>query len=76
MIKLKVQRFGSLLGVVLPKEAARRLRASVGSSVFLVEEDDGTYRLIPPTAAFASKMAKADNIIGRYSGAIRKLAQS
>ncbi len=76
MIELKVRRFGSSLGVVLPKEAVTRLRVGAGKSVFLVEEAEGTYRLIPAQAVSARKMAKADSIIRRYGSAIRKLAQS
>ena len=75
MIELRVRRFGRSLGVVLPRAAAKRLRLSEGESVFLVEEADGTFRLISRAGVFASKMAKADGIMGRYGEALRKLAQ-
>jgi putative addiction module antidote len=75
MIELRVRKFGRSLGVVLPTEVVKRLRLSEGKSVFLVAEADGTYRLISRVGAFASKMARADDIMGRYGKALRKLAQ-
>jgi hypothetical protein len=53
----------------------KRLRLTEGKSVFLVEEADGTFRLISRTGVLASKMAKADDIMGRYGKALRKLAR-
>jgi putative addiction module antidote len=75
MIELRVRKFGKSLGVVLPMEAVKRLRLGEGKSVFLVEEVDGTFRLISRAGVFASKMAKADDIMERYGKALRKLAQ-
>jgi putative addiction module antidote len=75
MIELRVRKFGRSLGVTLPREVVKRLRLSEGKSVFLVEEADGTLRLISRGGVFASKMARANDIMGRYGKALRKLAQ-
>ena len=75
MIELKVRKFGNSLGVVLPKEVVKRLQTGDGEPLFLIESPDGTYRLTPYDPAFERKMAKADDIIGRYRNALHKLAK-
>ena len=37
MLELKVRKIGNSLGVVLPKEAASRLKADEGDRLFLIE---------------------------------------
>ena len=75
MIELKVRKFGNSLGVVLPKEAISRLRAGDGDRLFLVEGPDGAYQLTPYDPAFEKKMAKAEDIIGRYRNTLHALAK-
>ena len=75
MIELKVRKFGSSLGVVLPKEVVERLQTGDGKSLFLIELPDDTFRLTPHDPAFERKMAKADTIIERYRSALRRLAE-
>ncbi len=72
MIELKVRKFGDALGVVLPEEAVSRLRAGEGESLFLIETTEGAYQLV---SRFAAKMAKAEDIIGRYRNTIHELAR-
>ncbi len=48
-----------------------RIRASTsileeGSRLFLIEAEQGSYRLTPYDPAFEKKMAKAEDIIDRY----------
>jgi putative addiction module antidote len=74
MVELKVRKFGKSLGVVLPKEVIARLGAKAGASLHLTETPDGGYRLIPHDLSFENKMAKAEDIIGRYRNALQKLA--
>ena len=75
MIEFKVRKFGKSLGVVLPKDVVERLQTGDGKPLFLIESPDGAYRLTKCGLAFERKMAKGDNIIGRYRNALHKLAK-
>jgi len=75
MIELKVRKFGNSLGVVLPKEVINRLHTSDGEALFLIEAQDGGYRLTPYDPAFEKKMAQAEDIISRYRNTLHVLAR-
>lgn len=75
MVELKVRKFGNSLGVVLPKDVIHRMHAKEGAPLFLVEAPDGSYRLTPYDPAFAKRMAKAEDIIGRYRNTLHTLAK-
>ena len=75
MIELKVRKFGNSLGVVLPKDVINRLQTKDGEPLFLIEAADGSYRLTPYDPAFEKKMAKAEDIIGRYRNTLHVLAK-
>ena len=75
MVQLKVRKFGNSLGVVLPKEVIRRLRTKEGEPLFLIEAPNGGYQLTPYDPAFEKKMAKADDIMGRYRNTLHVLAK-
>jgi putative addiction module antidote len=75
VIELKVRKIGNSLGVVLPKEAVGRLQAGEGDRLFLIEGPDGAYQLTPYDPAFEKKMAKAEDIIGRYRNTLHALAK-
>jgi putative addiction module antidote len=75
MVKLKVRKFGNSLGVVLPKDVISRLHTGDGEPLFLIEAADGGYHLAPYDPDFEEKMAKADDIIGRYRNALHVLAK-
>ena len=75
MLELKIRKIGNSLGVVLPKEAVNRLQASEGDRLFLIETPNGAYQLTPYDPAFAKKMKKAGEIIGRYRNALHVLAK-
>jgi putative addiction module antidote len=75
MVQLKIRRFGNSLGVVLPKEVIQRLQTGDGERVFLIEAEDGDYRLTPYDPTFEKKMAKAEEIMGRYRNTLRALAK-
>jgi putative addiction module antidote len=75
MLALKVRKFGNSLGVVLPKEVLKRLNTGDGERLFLVETSDGDYRLTPYDPAFEKKIAKAEEIIGRYRNTLHALAK-
>lgn len=75
MNELKVRRVGNSLGVILPREVVNRLRATEGQRLYLVEAPDSSYRLTPYDPAFEEKMAKAEDIIGRYGNTLHTLAE-
>ncbi|MGA2715076.1 MAG: AbrB/MazE/SpoVT family DNA-binding domain-containing protein [Bryobacteraceae bacterium] len=75
MVKLKIRKFGSSLGVVLPKEVINRLHIGDGEPLFLIEAPDGGYRLTPYDPGFEKKMAKADDIISRYRNTLHVLSR-
>jgi len=75
MLELKVRKIGNSLGVVLPKEALRRLRATDGDRLFLIEGPNGGYQLTPYDPAFEKKMKKAEDIIGRYRNTLHALSK-
>ncbi|MFO1163056.1 MAG: AbrB/MazE/SpoVT family DNA-binding domain-containing protein [Reyranellaceae bacterium] len=75
MIELKVRKFGNSLGVVLPKQVVSRLSTRDGAPLYLSETPDGGYRLTPYDPTFEQKMAKAEDIIGRYRNTLHVLAR-
>jgi putative addiction module antidote len=75
MLELKVRKFGNSLGIVLPKEIIQRLGTAEGEKLFLVESSPGAYELTPYDPDFAAKMAKAEDIVGRYRNTLRTLAK-
>jgi putative addiction module antidote len=75
MVELKIRKFGNSLGVVLPKEVITRLQTGDGERVFLIEAADGDYRLTPYDPEFEKKMAKAEDIMGRYRNTLHALAK-
>jgi putative addiction module antidote len=75
MVELKVRKFGNSLGVVLPKDVLTRLNTKNGEPLFLIDAPDGTYRLTPYDPVFEKKMAKAEDIIGRYRNTLHVLAK-
>jgi putative addiction module antidote len=73
MVELRVRKFGNSLGVVLPKDVVTRLNTRDGDPIYLLETPDSGYRLVPHDSEFAAKMAKAEDIIGRYRNTLRAL---
>jgi len=75
VLELKVRKIGNSLGVVLPKEAVKRLQAGEGDRLFLIEGPNGAYQLTPYDPAFEKKMKLAEDIIGRYRNTLHTLAK-
>jgi putative addiction module antidote len=75
MVALKIRKVGNSLGLVLPKEVVSRLRTGDGQEVFLLEGPNNTYRLTPFDPVFQEKMAKAEEIMGRYRNTLHALAK-
>jgi antitoxin component of MazEF toxin-antitoxin module len=75
MIELKVQRFGDLMGVVLPNEVISRLQTQDGEALYLMEGPDGSYRLSPHEPNFEKKMQATESIISRYRETLHVLSK-
>ena len=75
MVELKVRKFGNSLGIILPKEVISRLRTKDGEPLFLTEAPDGCYRLTSYDPVYERKLAKGEDIIGRYRNTLRVLAK-
>ena len=75
MNPLKVRPIGSSLGVVLPKETLARLNLKDGDTLYLTEAPDGSMRITPYDPSFEAQMRVAQEGMGRYRNALRKLAQ-
>jgi putative addiction module antidote len=74
MLKLKLTRIGSSVGVILPKEALSRLKVEKGDSVFLTEDKDG-FRITPFDPEFEKAMDSARKVMKRRRNALRELAK-
>ena len=75
MVVLKLRKVGNSVGLVLPKEVLGHLRAGEGEDLFLVEGPSNSFRLTAFDPAFAKKMEKAEEIMGRYRNTLRELAK-
>ena len=73
-MKAKVSQIGNSLGLILPKEAATRLKVKKGDSVFLTETADG-YRITPYDPEFELQMTAAREGMSAYRNALRELAK-
>ncbi|PHS32653.1 MAG: AbrB/MazE/SpoVT family DNA-binding domain-containing protein [Methylophaga sp.] len=74
MLKVKVTSVGNSMGILLPKEALRKMNASKGDTLYLVEGSDG-YTLTPYQQDFEAQVETAENIMKRYKNTLRELAK-
>ncbi|HEX5235520.1 MAG TPA: AbrB/MazE/SpoVT family DNA-binding domain-containing protein [Silvibacterium sp.] len=72
--KVKVTTVGNSTGIVLPKELLAKLNIHKGDSLYVTETPDGV-QLTPYEDEFANTMEVAEDIMGRYRDALKKLAQ-
>jgi len=73
-MRAKVSQIGNSIGLILPKEAAARLKIKKGDSVFLTETSDG-YTLSPYDPEFETQMNLARQGMAEYKNALRELAK-
>jgi len=74
MLALKVTTIGNSIGIVLPKEAAAKLKVEKGDVVYLTETPDG-YRLTPYNPDFETQMEAARTVMKKRRNALRELAK-
>ena len=74
MISLKLMQIGNSVGLVLPKEAAARLKVEKGDVVFLTESPDG-YRISPYDPVSEKQMKAAERVMKKRRNVLRALAK-
>ena len=74
MLTLKLSPIGNSVGVVLPKEALRALKAQKGDTVFLTDSPEG-FLLTRYDPEFAKQMQLATGIMDEYKDALHQLAK-
>ncbi len=72
-MRVKVTQIGNSTGLILPKEAAARLKVKKGDSLFLTEMPDG-YAITPYDPEFEAQMKVAQRGMSKYRNALRELA--
>ncbi|MGI6245097.1 MAG: AbrB/MazE/SpoVT family DNA-binding domain-containing protein [Pseudochelatococcus sp.] len=75
MVELKGRKFGVSLGVIMPGHVIARLNTHDGAEIYLTKSPDGGYRLVSDDPRLEQKMAKADDIMRRYSDTLHVPAQ-
>ncbi len=73
-MRATVTQIGNSTGIILPKEAAARLKVKKGDSVFLTETPTG-YAVSPYDPDFEDQMDAAHRAMSRYRNALRELAK-
>ncbi len=73
-MRVTVTQIGNSTGLILPKEAAARLKVKKGDTVYLTETPDG-YSLTPYDPEFEEQMAIARKGMAKYRNALHELAK-
>ncbi len=74
MFKVKVTAVGNSMGILLPKEALRKLKAGKGDTLYLVENTEG-FTLTPYQQDFESQIQAAEKVLKKYRNALHELAK-
>lgn len=74
MLKVKITNIGNSMGILLPKEALKKMKADKGDTLYLVEGPEG-YTLTPYQQDFEEQMEAAEDIMKRYKNTLRALAK-
>ena len=74
MLKVKVTPIGNSMGIVLPKEALTKLKASKGDTLYLVDRPEGL-TLTPYQQDFEKQMEAAEKVMNKYRNALHELAK-
>lgn len=73
-MRITVTQIGNSTGLILPKEAAARLKVKKGDCLFLTETPDG-YHLSPYDPEFEEQMSIARQGMSTYRNALHELAK-
>lgn len=62
------------MGILLPKEAIKKLKANKGDTLYLIDTPEG-FTLTPYQQDFEAQMEAAETVMKNYRNAFRKLAK-
>jgi len=62
------------MGILLPKEALKKLKANKGDTLYLVDSPEGL-TLTPYQQDFEDQMEAAETVMKKYRNAFHKLAK-
>ena len=74
MIKVKLTSIGNSMGIVLPKEALKKLKIGKGETLYLVDSPEG-FMLTPYQQNFEKQMEVAEKVMNKYRNALHELAK-
>ncbi len=74
MLKVKITAVGNSMGIILPKEALNKLKASKGDTLYLVDSPEGL-TLTPYQRDFEAQMKAAEKVMKKYRNAFHELAK-
>lgn len=74
MVRLKIRRIGTSLGVILPKEVLARMKVGEGEEIVLVEGPEG-FKMTPYDPEVLKQMDEAEAIMRRRRHLLRALAK-
>ena len=74
MLKVKVTAVGNSMGILLPKEALNKLKASKGDTLYLVDSPEGL-TLTPYQQDFETQIEAAEKVMKKYRNAFHELAK-
>ena len=74
MLKVKVTAVGNSMGILLPKEALNKLKASKGDTLYLVDSPEGL-TLTPYQQDFETQMEAAEKVMKKYRNTFHELAK-
>jgi len=74
MLKVKVTAIGNSMGIILPKEALGKMKATKGDTLYLVEESEG-YSITPYQKDFDEQLKVAEGVMKKYRNALHELAK-
>ncbi len=74
MTRLKVQKIGNSLGVILPKKVLIELGVGEGDELFLTKTPDG-FKISNPDEKFKKTMEIAEKVMDEYSETLKVLAK-
>ena len=75
MIELKITGIGNSKGLILPREALKRLNVDKGDSLYLTEGPGGSYMVTANNPEFSGQMEAAERMIKQYRNTLSELAK-
>jgi antitoxin component of MazEF toxin-antitoxin module len=75
MHKLRIQKIGESLGIILPNEILAHLNCGEGEMIVAVQGPSGKISMSHEDSSHVKIMAKAADLMTRYEGTLQDLAK-